>query len=675
MNLVSTTRLTVFSFIIQAVLFILPDCTRAQIKAPNSLQHALDTHPRQDTTRVILLNQIGRQYFTKDPFLTEQYAKEALTISDSLHYLPGIIWAKRNLALSENAKGNLDRQMDYTDEALKLAEQLNDTHATSILNADIGNIFIEQNRPDLALPYQKNALFLKQQLKDKAEIARTLNNLGSTYLQLQQLDSALFFLYESEKIKLSLNDHKGLAFTYENIGHILFGKKKYAEAKHYYAISAQYFKESDNLAGLTKAYLNLGHVNTLLKNFTEAAEDLAEAAKLNEHQQNAKNKMIYYKYQASLDSARGNYLAAMDGYKEFSRLSEQYFNVEKSRFIETTRAKYESEKKQRENEILRKEQLLHLTTIKQQQRFVIIAIGLFLVLSLVTSILFRMYRRQQDLYLQLNNRNKKVQQQNMIILEQNAALESGNQVKDKIFSVISHDLRSPLAILEGMLFLLRDDKMSPQQFRFFIDELWRDMKSTAAMMDNLLQWASSQMKGMRVHEDDFDITAVLNREFELLQALAKQKDITLTHQLSHTLMVYADPDMIRLALRNLISNAIKFTPRHGEINIWYLLSSEKIEIIIEDNGVGIAEEDQSKILSNIYYSTSGTQNEKGCGLGIPLSKDFIERNGGAIWFTSKLGIGTSFHFTLPLSDEEDSEHTGYTTIITTDQLKHHQDIH
>jgi signal transduction histidine kinase len=269
----------------------------------------------------------------------------------------------------------------------------------------------------------------------------------------------------------------------------------------------------------------------------------------------------------------------------------------------------------------------------------------------------------------LNNRNKKVQQQNLIILEQNVALESASQVKDKIFSVISHDLRSPLAILEGMLFLLRDDKMSSQQFRFFIDELWRDMKNTSAMMDNLLQWASSQMKGMRVSGDDFDITAVLNREFELLVSLAKQKDISLTHQLPHTIMVYGDPDMIRLVLRNLISNAIKFTPSHGSINIHYLMLSEKIELIVEDNGVGIAEADQPKVLSNIYYSTGGTQNEKGCGLGLPLSKDFIERNGGQIWFSSQVGKGTSFHFTLPLSEEENNTRRGYTFTITTDQLK------
>lgn len=310
-----------------------------------------------------------------------------------------------------------------------------------------------------------------------------------------------------------------------------------------------------------------------------------------------------------------------------------------------------------------------LLTIRQQDVFVIVCTLLLLGLVVTSAVLYLMYRRQQELYCELDNRNKQVQEQNKVIMKQNAELENGHQVKDKIFSVISHDLRSPLAILEGLLFLLRDNKMSQDQFRMFSNELWRDMKNTAYMMDNLLQWSSSQMKGLRVTPDDFDLTTLLKSEFELLQSLARQKDITLTHNLHRGLMVYADPDMIRLVLRNLISNAIKFTPANGSVNISYRLWPDHIELLVEDNGLGIAVADQPKIFSNIYYSTSGTHNEKGCGLGLLLSKDFVERNKGRIWFHSTFGEGTSFHFTLPLSTEDDGIGGGYTIVV-----KEHQGI-
>ncbi|QHS58739.1 tetratricopeptide repeat-containing sensor histidine kinase [Chitinophaga agri] len=623
----------------------------------------LTRHPARDTVLVRLLNQEARKYFPKDASRTEQFARAALALSDSLRFKPGIMWATRNLALAENIRGNLDKQLDLTISALKLAEEFNDMHALGILNTDIGNILVEQDQPRQALRYQKKALLIKQSLKQPGEISRTLNSIGSSYIRLNILDSALYFMLESEKIKLSLNDHPGLAVTYENIGLIYLQQKKYAEALPYFAISKQYYKEADNINGVVKANLNIGLAHTMLHHFEDAAEHLAQAAFINTSQKNAKNTLVYHRNMAMLDSARGNYIDALAHFKQFSRMNEEVFSLEKAKFIANTKEKYESEKKQHENRLLRKEQQLHLATIRQQRILVIFCSMLLLGLFIITAVLYLMYRRQQDLYQQLNHRNTQVQQQNMIIMEQNIALANGNQVKDKIFSVISHDLRSPLAILEGLLFLLRDDKMPEEQFRIFSHELWRDVKNTAYMMDNLLQWASSQMKGIHVMPDDFDLSTILKNEFELLQSLARQKEITLTHQLQRPVMVYADAEMIRLVLRNLISNAIKFTPAHGTVSVDYLLQPDKVEIIVQDTGIGIAVVDQQKVFSNIYYSTSGTQNEKGCGLGLPLSKDFIERNRGSIWFQSTAGKGTSFHFTLPLSNEEETVNRGYTIIV------------
>lgn len=650
---------------ILALFIITPGDAYAQNKVTDSLNQVLAAHPTKDTSRVNLLNKIGRFLFAQVPTMTETFGKEALHLSDSLFYLPGKIWAIRNIALAENAKGNLEKQMDLTIQALQLAEQIKDKHAIGILNADVGNIFIEQQQPRQALPYQKRSLAIKQQLGDQGEIGRSLNNIGTIYIALDELDSALTYLYASEKVKLDINDRKGLAFTYENIGQIYFRRQQYLRALRYHTMSSQYYKEYDNLQGVVKASLNMALAHTYLQEFPAADEDLKNASRINEGLNNTRNKMIYYKCLAQLDSARGNYIQALADYKSFQALSEEVFSMEKTKFMANSREKYESEKKQHENELLKKEQLLHLATIKQQKIAVIFCIALFIVLGTITVVLFRLFRRQKDLYGQLNQRNRRVQQQNQIITDQNTALENANQVKDKIFSVISHDLRAPLGILEGMLFLLRDEKMDADQFRYFADELWRDMKNTSSMMDNLLQWASSQMKGIRVSPDDFNFTHLLNSEFELLQSQARKKQIQLSHHLPATIQVFADQHMIQMVLRNLISNAIKFTPVNGNIVIDYLLAPDKLEVIVKDNGLGISPENQVKVFSTIYYSTTGTQNEKGCGLGLPLSKDFVERNHGRIWFHSQKDKGTSFHFTIPLtmSEEEETGAPGITMIV------------
>ncbi|GAA0562751.1 ATP-binding protein [Chitinophaga japonensis] len=660
-------RVLLFLFLLLTWIFIFPDRWTLSAQPPpiDSLLHALQLHPQRDTVRVKLLNQLGRAYFTKDAVMAALYAQEAWHLGDSLQYTEGLIWATRNLALVENTKGNLDKQMDLTMNALQLAERSGQLRATGILYNDIGNIFIEQEHPEQALPYLKRSLLIKQRLHEQAESAKTLNNIGSTYMQLRKLDSALLYLRESEKLKLALHDERGLGFTYENMGLIYELQGQYAASLHYLEESLRYYTASDNLPGTGKAHLNLGKVNTLLKRYAAAATHLQKAAGINASQQNAKNEMIYYLYLARLDSSRQDYTAALQHYNQYMELKDQFFAVEKARIINNTREKYESEKKQRENQLLKKEQQTNLSTIRQQRVLVAVCSLLLLILFVITLLLYRLYRRQQELSQQLNSRNEEVSLQNRIILEQNTTLENLNQVKDKIFSVISHDLRSPLSILEGMLFLLRDRKIPAEQFRQYTDELWRDMKNTAYMMDNLLNWASSQMKGIRVKADDFEITEVFNREFELLQSLSRQKEVQLSHQLLRPVLVYADPEMIRVVLRNLINNAIKFTPAGKGIHISGQVSGAFLEICIRDEGIGIPEKDQHKVFSNIYYSTSGTQNEKGCGLGLPLSKDFVERNQGRIWFRSQPGQGTSFYFTVPLAEEEaltDTQIRGYANV-------------
>lgn len=649
--------------LIPLFLILLSPPVTAQPPVNDSLLAVLRSHTKNDTSRVNLLNQVARAYFTIDAPTAARYGTEALRLSDSLHYSQGKIWAWRNLALVENTKGHLDQQMQLTLNALKLAETLGDSYTLGVLNNDVGNIFTELNTPRDALVYLKKSLDIKLKRNEKAEIAKTLNNIGSAYISLKVPDSAMLFLEKAEKLKLELHDHRSLAYTYENMGIVAMLRHRYTDALRYHQLSANYYQEAGNLPGVVKSSLNLAEIQTMQGDLKGADKNLEKARLLNDTLGNAKNEMIYYKIRYELDSARKDYAAAFESYKEFSKRNIDFFNAEKSRLISRSQEKYESEKKQRENILLKKEQHMHLATIQQQRVLVLSAAALFLALLLITVMVYRLYKRQQELYLELNNKNREVSMQNRIILEQNATLENLNQVKDKIFSVISHDLRSPLAILEGLLFLLKDEKIDAAQFRAYTDELWRDVKNTAYMMDNMLQWASNQMKGIGVKADDFDVTLLLNREFELLQTLARQKEVKLTHELNTSIMVYADPDMIRLVLRNLINNAIKFTPSGGEVLITATHDNEQAEITVKDNGTGIPVENQHRIFSNIYYSTTGTQNEKGCGLGLHLSKDFVERNHGQIWFNSMPGTGSSFSFTVPLSEEPEINPHAYTVVI------------
>lgn len=614
----------------------------------DSLQRVLKSHTKADTGRVNLLNQVARVLVTQDGELAQKYSSEALELAKNLHYDRGRVLALRNQALGENFKGNLDQQMELTVAALQIAERLKDKQLMAILLNDEGNIYIEEANADRGLPLLLRSLELKKQLKDKAEISKTLNNIGSVYLADQMPDSALFYLRQSEALKLALNDHRGLAYTYENMGlaNRLLGNHN--NAFDYLEQARQYYEETRNLQGLNKIYLDLGQTSAMLRKFKEADAYFATADSLDKIVKNPKNRMIAYQAHAVLDSARGDYKKAFEDFKEYAMLNNDYFNVQKDRYMTNAAEKYESEKKQRENDALLHQQQAHLATIRQQRMLEISGLLVLVVILGITLLVFRLNR-------QLNLKNAESLEQNKIIISQNEKLENLVQVKDRIFSVISHDLRSPLAILDGLLFLLRDERIPPDQFRLYTNELWRDTKNIAYMMDNLLQWASSQMKGIRLKADDFDLVEALHQEFDLLCTLARQKEVNLYSELEGPLVVYADKDMIKLVLRNLISNAVKFTPAGGQIRIFATRYDKRVEVSVEDNGTGIPASEHSKIFSHIYYSTTGTQNEKGCGLGLPLSKEFIERNNGVISFVSQEGVGTTFTFTVPISDEEEAK--------------------
>lgn len=622
----------------------------------DSLQRVLSLHPTPDTARVNTLNQLARLLVARNTPLAGKYSAQAVELATNLHFDKGLVLAMRNQALVENAKGNLDQQMDLTIDAMKIAEGIKDQQLMGILLNDKGNIFIEQGQADKAMPYLLESLRIKRKFKDKGEISKTLNNIGSVYISLNMTDSALYFLRQSETMKKEMNDHRGLAFTYENMGQAYIQFKDYETALPYLQLSADYYEETGNLQGLTKALILLGDVNTFLKRFHQADTYFASADSLNKEQQNPKNEMILYRSMSTLDSAKHDFVKALEHYKKFSTLTFDYFNVQKDQYITNTEEKYESEKKQHENVLLLKEKTSHLATIRHQRIIETFGVLLFLILTGVTILVFRLNR-------QLNIKNEESLQQNKVITEQNEKLESLVMVKDRIFSVISHDLRSPLAILDGLLFLLRDEKIPPDQFRLYTNELWRDTKNTSYMMDNLLQWASSQMKGTRLKADDFDLTDALSQEFDLLCTLARQKEVDLYHELHVPIMVYADQDMIKLVLRNLINNAVKFTPAGGQVRVFASVRNGVSEVAVEDNGTGIPEAEQSKIFSHLYYSTNGTQNEKGCGLGLPLSKEFIEQNKGTIRFVSTQGVGTTFYFTVPLAIEDDHAERGTTLIV------------
>lgn len=242
---------------------------------------------------------------------------------------------------------------------------------------------------------------------------------------------------------------------------------------------------------------------------------------------------------------------------------------------------------------------------------------------------------------------KEVQIRTAKIQQQNLELEEVNNVKDKLFSVVSHDIKAPLSSLHLTLTLAKAGALSPEEFKHLTAELDSRLGQTTEFIDNLLQWAKLQMKGETFEPERLNLSILASESVKLLEPECGQKGIKLVNQIKGDFEAYADINMVRSIFRNLLSNAIKFTNTEGSVTLNAYGLDNRIFISVADTGIGIPVANRDRLFTLASITTEGTSHEKGTGLGLLLCKEFVEKNGGRIWFETGEGSGTTFYFTLP----------------------------
>ncbi|MEO7988027.1 MAG: sensor histidine kinase [Chryseolinea sp.] len=232
------------------------------------------------------------------------------------------------------------------------------------------------------------------------------------------------------------------------------------------------------------------------------------------------------------------------------------------------------------------------------------------------------------------------------IQSKNERLEEVNNIKDKLFSIVSHDIKGPLTSLQLALTLAKTGDISPNEFKKLAYELELRLIYTNEFISNLLQWAKLQLGGSLYQPSNIDLSAVAAETLVLFEPEINQKKISVEYQLP-ALHAFADLNMIRSMMRNLITNAVKFTGIEGSITVKGSREENEIVFSIADTGVGIPPAHKERLFTLSSVTTQGTHQEKGTGLGLLLCKEFAEKNGGRIWFESEVGKGTTFYFSLP----------------------------
>jgi two-component system, sensor histidine kinase and response regulator len=604
-----------------------------------------------DTSRVNLLNGLATSLRETDNEVALRYAEEAYQIAREAGYLKGKAVALGNLGWIYYRKADYVKSLQLSIEAMKIAEELGDKAEMARSMNSIAAVSFEQKQYNKSLAEFKKALAMGYESGEDKVIGRTLNNIAYLFLSVgNQVDSAEIYCRQAIAYTERTKDSHLTAFGLRTMGDVMAQRGNLKEAMAMYQKSIYLSDASLNNSmkaatnhRVARAHLLLGSREDAIAVLKKNAEESKRLGYLEELERT-------YKLLAEIYHDQGQVKEAYAYLNSYTILRDTIFSKQNSRQIALLQNQFDLDMKQAQIELLTREADLKQEEIgSQRMQLYAMILGASCVLLIGVVMLYSYQKAKRD-NRELQLQKEQLARKNLEIQEKSIELASLVHTKDKLFSIIGHDFRSPLHSLKGMLDLLTNKEITQEEFERFSVELKTRIDTVYDNLDNILNWSVTQLQGIRARPIPVNPGLIVSEVFDLHSEIARVKNVFLNNDLDEALEVYADKDQIRLVIRNLVSNALKFTPAGGYVRIWGRVKNQRATISVQDSGVGIAPADLGKLfVKETLWSVNGTNNEKGLGLGLLLCKEFIESNGGQLEVRSEPGVGSTVSFTLPLA--------------------------
>lgn len=593
---------------------------------------------------------IGKYNETKGNFeQAKNYYNQALEISrrnKDYRQLAVILPSRGKNYLSD---GKLNLALQCYMEAFQLSEQLNDKLLYAETSSHLGGLYLQMEQYDKALEYDKKALTWRNIMNNPEGIAKSYNNIGKAYAETKQPDSAFYYFNESLIFCEKINYKKGIIKSLTNIGKIYFVQGKYNKANEYLTRAFTNSVEAGYNIGIAESSLSLANIYKNSHQTNKAIEYyLLSLSKVKTTNYDEIKEGIY-KGLFECYSSNADYKPALENHILLLETEMKLLNVENKRQLALLNISFDSERKDKDNEVLRTDNEVKELLIKRKNILMwLIIVALAFTIVLCLNIYNRLYANKKANKL-LGELNHKIINQNNELAKLNNELENANREKDKLFTIISHELRNPLYWFQNLAEVLskKYKEMSEDKIQKSLSALDESAKNAFHLMDNLLQWSRSKLNRIHPKKSTHILVDLISDTIEMYQTILKHKELEFNNAISSDIMVYADADLFCCVIRNLISNAIKYTPMHGSISINCSKEDEFVTIVVSDSGSGITEFNINRVFNDYPISMPGLLQEKGSGLGLKLCKDFVELNGGKIWAKSNKDSGTHFYFTVP----------------------------
>jgi signal transduction histidine kinase len=605
--------------------------------------------PVEDTTQVNLLNRMAMSIRESDHGAAEKYAEDALEIAERINYLKGKAEALGNLGWVCYRKTDFVNTLHYSIEAMKIAEQIGyKTEMARSMN-NIAAVAFEQKQYVKAIGEFRKALTLAQASKDGKIIGRSLNNMAYAYFTANlDLDSADHYSSEAVKYSEKIRDNYLVAFALRTRGDVMVKRGELGQALKMYERGIALSEASRNNSMKAATYHRIAKLYVTLERNEEAINVLLRNA------DDARTMGYYeelertYKVLSDIFHDQGQQEKAYNYLNMYTSLHDSIYTMQNSKQIALLQNEFDLNMKQAQIELLTKDtDLKQKEIVSQRVQLYATIIGSSCVLLLVTVMLYS-FQKVKRTNRELEKQKEELANKNLEIEEKSNELELLNNTKDKLFSIIGHDFRSPLHSLRGLLELIGTSNMTQKEFEHYSKDLRARIDVVYNNLDNILHWSVSQLNGINTLPLKVEMRALSNEVVDLYSEIARVKGVKLVNEVPIDGNVWADKDQVRLVIRNLVSNALKFTFAGGQVTIGAKVFEDSVRIFVKDTGVGIADNDLSKLfVKQTLWSVKGTNNEKGLGLGLLLCKEFIEKNNGTLDVKSEPGSGTIIAFTLP----------------------------
>lgn len=604
-----------------------------------------------DSNRVNALFEKGLHASISNIELAGFLGKRAYEEAKKLNFSNGLTKSCDLISIYYKQKGDFNKAYLWLKKSILPREKLKDNFGLAITHFQMANLFRDMGNTKMALEFAKKSLGYSKKLGQSRFIALSNGCIAAVFYEMKELDSALVHYQISYELHLKNKDSSAITMPLTNMGVIYNDLKNYKKAIEFSKSALEFSKNQHNLFYTLSCYYNLAQAYLESNDLKNAGEMLSKCLELSTSYAETQQKMKIYKLHSRYLSKTGDFRSAYEFDQKYQLIKDSIDKAEIKKNLNDLETKYQTEKKEKENELLKQKRKIDQLSIADGQRksFILIIILVASILVLVITALF-LYNRNKTAKIlatqneQINKQNTTLKTLNKQLIESEEELQTANQAKEQLISIISHDISSPLQALSNYqksAFVQKD----PDWAAYFTNTVKETYKINA-LVSSLLEFSFTNQKGFKAVLQDVYLAHTAKEVTDLLKNLAEEKKINLSVQIDESIVVKTDSNLLKMILRNLISNSIKYSHVNTSVKIQW--DSINRICYVKDQGNGLPAEVFTTYTSPLSQ-TERFANAKtsGTGFGIQIIKTAIHHLNSKLLIESDVN-GTSVGFTLPL---------------------------